>query len=262
MPSKIVLRCQGGFCNRFRAIASAVLWAEDLDARLEIYWPVEKGHMPAQLDHLIDPASIDRLTYIRNGYIRAKQVLSVEDMIASIQTSDHEVIIQSYSMFHDDLLKLTDRGLAVLRKIKVVPSITFIAHKAMPSLGEGLIGLHIRRTDHVKCIAASPLQAFEELVSKALSDHEGKGGYTGRFLLATDDAAVKERFRDLFGEAIVSPVVALGRMTESQQEMGVVDWLLLQGCQKIYASAGSSFSELAAWRAGIELVCVKVTSSA
>jgi hypothetical protein len=89
-----------------------------------------------------------------------------------------------------------------------------------------------------------------------LSDHEGKGGYTGRFLLATDDAAVKSGFRALFGEAIVSPVVTLGRMTESQQEMGVVDWLLLQGCQKIYASAGSSFSELAAWRAGIELILV------
>ena len=108
--------------------------------------------------------------------------------------------------------------------------------KAMPA-GE-LIGLHIRRTDHVKCIAASPLEAFEEIVSKVLASHEG---YAGRFLLATDDAAVKERFRDLFGDAIVSPVVTLGRMTESQQEMGVVDWLLLQGCQKIYASAGSSF---------------------
>jgi hypothetical protein len=60
----------------------------------------------------------------------------------------------------------------------------------------------------------------------------------------------------LYGDAIVSPVVTLGRMTESQQEMGVVDWLLLQGCSRIYASAGSSFSELAAWRAGIEVVCV------
>jgi len=242
-PSKIVLRCQGGFCNRFRAIVSAVLWAEDLDARLEIYWPVEKGHMPAPLDHLIDPASIDRLTYIRNGYIRAKQVLSVEDMA--------EVIIQSYSMFHDDLINRTERGLAALRKIRPVSSLTFMAHKAMPSLGQGLIGLHIRRTDHVKCIEASPLEAFQGLVSNALRDH-----YKGRFLLATDDAAVKQGFRDLFGDAIVSPVVSLGRMTESQQEMGVVDWLLLQGCQKIYASAGSSFSELAAWRAGIELICV------
>jgi len=261
MPSKIVLRCQGGFCNRFRAIASAVLWAEDIDARLEIYWPVEKGHMPAPLENLIVPASIGRLTYVRNGYIRAKQVLSVEDMKASIQASSYEIIIQSYSMFHDDLINLTERGLAMLRKIQPVPSLVHmadqklqdtLAYKAMPA-GE-LIGLHIRRTDHVKCIAASPLEAFEELVSKVMAS--GQGGFKGRFLLATDDSAVKERFHDLFGDAIVSPVVTLGRMTESQQEMGVVDWLLLQGCKKIYASAGSSFSELAAWRAGIELICV------
>lgn len=247
MPSKVVLRCQGGFCNRFRAIVSAVLWAEDLGASLVIYWPVEKGHMPAALHQLIDPGSISRLAEVHNGYIRAKQVLSVQDMEASIQASAEEVVIQSYSIFHEDLLKRTERGLAALRKIQVVSSLTCMADKLM--IGD-LVGLHIRRTDHVKCIEASPLWAFENLVSKVLA--EGKVS----FLLATDDDAVKERFRRLFGDAIVSPVMTLGRMTESQQEMGVVDWLLLQGCQKIYASAGSSFSELAAWRAGINLICV------
>jgi hypothetical protein len=247
MVSKIVLRCQGGFSNRFRAIVSAVLWAEDLGARLEIYWPVEKGHMPAPLDRLIDRQTITGLTYVHNGYVRAKQVLSVEDMKASIQASVHEVVIQSYSIFHDDLLHLTERGLAALRKIQILPSLTHLAHEIAPV--DKCIGLHIRRTDHVKCIEASPLEAFEQIVSEMR-------GSKGRFLLATDDAAVKQRFHDLFGDAIVSPVVTLGRMTESQQEMGVVDWLLLQGCSTIYASAGSSFSELAAWRAGIELICV------
>ena len=249
------MRCQGGFCNRFRAIVSAVLWAEDIGARLEIYWPVEKGHMASPLEHLIDPRSITGLTYVHNGYIRAKQVLSVEDMKASIQASAYEVIIQSYSMFHDDLVYKTERGLAALRKIQIVSSLNDIANTIMPSPFVGLhgdfvgnfVGLHIRRTDHVKCIAASPLSAFEKVVA------ENSGT---RFLLATDDAEVKGRFCELFGEAIVSPVETLGRITENQQEMGVVDWILLQRCQKIYASAGSSFSELAAWRAGIELICV------
>jgi hypothetical protein len=204
--------------------------------------------MPASLEQLIDPGSISRLAEVHNGYIRAKQVLSVQDMEASIQASAEEIVIQSYSIFHDDLLKRTERGLDALRKIQVVPSLTCMADKLM--LGD-LVGLHIRRMDHVKCIEASPLWAFENLVSKVLTE-----GYTGRFLLATDDAVVKERFRQLFGDAIVSPVMTLGRMSESEQEMGVVDWLLLQGCKKIYASAGSSFSELAAWRAGIELICV------
>ena len=255
MPSKVILRCQGGFCNRFRAIVSAVLWAEDLGASLVIYWPVERGHMPAALDRLIDPASIGRLTEVHNGYIRAKQVLSVEDMVASIQASTEEVVIQSYSMFHEDLVKRTARGLDALRKIRPVSSLTYMANKAMP-YGD-LIGLHIRRTDHEKCIEASPIEAFENLVSKVLSSMSDLSEMRGtRFLLATDDESVKERFSALFGDAVVSPVVTLGRMTESEQEMGVVDWLLLQGCSRIYASAGSSFSELAAWRAGIELVRV------
>jgi hypothetical protein len=197
--------------------------------------------MPCSLEEVIDPTSIDYLTYVHNGYVRAKQVLDSDDMKASISVSEHEVVIQSYSIFHEDLLLRTERGLAALRKIRIPKYLHAIADAEAPL--EDYIGLHIRRTDHVKCIAASPLPAFQAVVA----ENPGK-----KFFLATDDTAVK----DLFGDSVVSPIRTLGRMTIEQQQMGVVDWLLLHKCKKIYASAGSSFSELAAWRAGIELVCV------
>jgi hypothetical protein len=247
VPLKIILRCQGGFCNRLRAIVSAVLWAEDIGAILEIYWPVEIGHMPCHLEQLIDSTSIGYLTQVHNGYIRAKQVLGEDDMRTSIVASQNNIIIQSYSIFHRDLEVRSERGLAALRKIRILPYLNGIADVEMP---EGnYIGLHIRRTDHVKCIEASPLSAFEEFVSKVLSENPST-----KFLLSTDDVSVKNRFSERFGSTIVSPIRTLGRMTGEQQELGVVDWLLLQKCSKIYASAGSSFSELAAWRAGIDLV--------
>jgi hypothetical protein len=129
-----------------------------------------------------------------------------------------------------------------LRKIRIPQYLHDIAD-GEAALGSDYIGLHIRRTDHVKCISASPLSAFQAVVS---------ANSGAKFFLATDDAAVK----DLFGDSVISPISTLGRMTITQQQMGVVDWLLLQKCGKIYASAGSSFSELAAWRAGIELICV------
>lgn len=249
VPLKIILRCQGGFCNRLRAIVSAVLWAEDIGAILEIYWPVEIGHMPCPLEQLIDSTSIDHLTQVHNGYIRAKQVLGEGDMRASISTSHDDIIIQSYSIFHRDLEVRSERGLAALRKIRILSYLNEFADGETP---EGnYIGLHIRQTDHVKCIEASPLSAFEAFVSKVLSEDP-----SAKFLLSTDDNVVKRRFSEQFGSAIVSPIRTLGRMTGEQQQLGVVDWLLLQKCSKIYASAGSSFSELAAWRAGIELVYV------
>lgn len=246
---KIILRCQGGFCNRVRAIVSAVLWAEDIGVSLEIYWPVEKGHMPCAIEELIDTVSIGRLIRVHDGYIRAKQVLSSKDMIASIDSSNADIIIQSYSTFHPELEALTERGITSLRQIKVAQYLQDIADSKLSD--KEYIGIHVRRTDHIKCIEASPLEEFERHISNILKTDS----YT-KFVLCTDDHDVKERFSAIFGWSILSPIDTLGRMTSEQQKLGVVDWLLLHKCSKIYASAGSSFSELAALRAGIELICV------
>jgi hypothetical protein len=53
MPATLMFRTQGGFANRLRGIVCAVLWAEDLGMDLEIYWPVETGHLPCALDDII-----------------------------------------------------------------------------------------------------------------------------------------------------------------------------------------------------------------
>lgn len=245
---KICLRLQGGFCNRVRAIVSGMLWAKDIGASLELFWPVEKGHMPCSLEQLIDPSSIEGLTYVHPTYLNgAKQVLSHTDMHLAAALAEYEIRVQSYSIFHDDLENATARGLAALRSIRIVPEL-----EEQVTMVEGAcIGVHVRRTDHVKCIAASPVAAFERAIEDELALNKD-----ARFCLVTDDLAVKMRFQNLYGEAIYSPTTVLGRMTAQQQYAGVIDWLLLHRCSKILASAGSSFSELAALRAGIELVPV------
>lgn len=254
---KICLRLQGGFCNRVRSIVSGMLWAKDIGASLELFWPVEKGHMPCSLEQLIDPSSIAGLTYVNPTYLNgAKQILSHADMhvaaAAAAAAAEYEIRIQSYSIFHADLENATARGLAALRSIRIVPEL-----EEQVSIHQGiLIGVHVRRTDHANCIAASPVAAFERAIEDELALNKD-----ARFCLVTDDLAVKMRFQNLYGEAIYSPTTVLGRMTPHQQFAGVIDWLLLHRCSKILASAGSSFSELAALRAGIELVPVKVSGS-
>lgn len=275
---KICLRLQGGFCNRVRAIASGVLWAEDLGATLELFWPVEKGHMPCPLEQLIDQKSIDRLTYVHAGYLRnARQILGEGDMRAALQVSMTEYIlhIQSYSVFHPDLANRSERGLAALRKIRIIPELVQTADSLFPfftpqgltmlepsshygvtvlqpSSHYGVTGIHVRRTDHAKCIAASPVAAFEKAIAEELALNPA-----AKFCLVTDELAVKMRFQNLYGPALFTTDLPLGRMTVEQQQSGVIDFLLLHKCSKILASEGSSFSELAALRSGIELVCVK-----
>jgi hypothetical protein len=256
----LIIRVQGGFCNRLRAIVSTVLWAEDLNVGLIIHWPEEPGHMACRMDEILDIKTIPRLIEFHTGYIRnARQVLSHADMesVMAVQglLRGSEIRIESYSIFHNDLLHRSERALDILRKIDVLPYL----RSKVDCVKEGLVGIHIRRTDHVKCIAASPLSAFENYLNSASGEN---------FLLATDDAEVKAKFKEIYknsryledlphpNNSLVSPVTVLGRVTKEQQINGIVDWLLLQRCTRIVASKGSSFSELAAWRAGIPLVCV------
>lgn len=241
------IRTQGGFCNRLRAIVCASMWAEDLGLDLEIYWPQEIGHMACGIEEILDIATIPRLTKTRNAFLKsAHQVLNSSDMLTVLQLSQYPNI-QSYSIFHDDFLK--PRGLAVLRGIQVLPYLETIATSQMAFTKP--IGIHIRRTDHLNCIQASPLPAFEAKVSALLEENPGY-----QFFLASDEINVKNKFKELYARSIISPIYTLGRMTKEQQQHGIVDWLLLHKCSKILASRGSSFSELAALRAGIVLEVV------
>ena len=241
----IILRVQGGFCNRLRAIVCGCLWAEDLNTKLVIYWPEETGHMPCSIQEILDITTIPYLVGYQNGYIRnARQVLSHADMesVLSVQPmlKSDEIRIESYSIFHEDLLHKTERALGILRQIQVAQSIQNIA-KYEPGVKE-CVGMHIRRTDHVKCIIATPLEKFGWYVENSPGQ---------KFFLATDDAEVKKMFVEKY--KMLSPVHTLGRHTKEQQYNGIIDWMLLQRCTRIVASSGSSFSELAAWRAGIPL---------
>jgi hypothetical protein len=199
--------------------------------------------MACRIDEILVPRTIPGIVKFHTGYIRnARQVLSHEEMESVLQVQrlmpSSEIRIESYSIFHNDF---HSRGIKILRRIQIHPSI----QKMTEGVKDGLVGIHIRRTDHVKCIEASPLALFEEYLEKA---------DRGNFYLATDDAEVKAAFKEKFTKHfIASPVVKLGRLSKEQQIHGIIDWLLLQKCTKIVASQGSSFSELAAWRAGIPL---------
>ena len=239
----IVLRVQGGFCNRLRAIVCGCLWADDIQTNLFIYWPEEPGHMPCRIEEVLDTKTIPHLLGYQQGYIRnARQVLSHADMetVLSIQPmlKTDEIRIESYSIFHNDLLHKTERALEFLRKIQVNACLDGVAR--FEPIGV-CVGMHIRRTDHKKCMLASPLESFRDYLDKC----------SEKVFLATDDAEVKKEFVEKYN--LISPTTTLGRFTKDQQLHGILDWLLLQRCVRIVASQGSSFSELAAWRAGIPL---------
>jgi hypothetical protein len=249
MP-ELILRTQGGFANRLRAIVSAVMWAEDLGRKLVIYWPVEPGHMPCALEDLLVPSSIPGLCCVHNGYIsKGHQVLNEADMQAMIKLYGHtdEIRVESYAEFHPECRSV--RGISLLRGIRIQPRIEEQADKLWKETsGQSCwTAIHFRGTDHKKCLAVSPLEAF---VGRIGAEREENPEF--RYILCSDEHSVAKIFEENFN--IQAPVLVRGRRHPEQQILGVVDWLLLQKCQRILASTGSSFSELAALRSGGELV--------
>jgi hypothetical protein len=239
------LRVQGGFANRFRAIASASLWAEDLDKNLFIYWPIEIGHMPCSLSELLEQKSIPRLAEVIDSTFpwnqQKEQITKPEEMKPEYEW------IESYSEFHKDIVERSPRGINMLRQIRVRPEIEEVADCIFYKMGckTSMPAVHIRRTDHINCIEKSPLEAFQKAIARETS---------GKFYLATDEHKVKEMLYDYFGGNVITGCNNLyGRIEKETQGYGVVEWCLLHKFYTILASDGSSYSELAAARSGAVL---------
>ena len=110
------------------------------------------------------------------------------------------------------------------------------------------IGLHIRRTDNAESIVKSPTSLFINKVREEIDQHNDT-----KVFLATDSTEVKKEFIAAFGSRIITPQEEACRDSISGIRGGVIDLWTLASTQKIYGSAGSSFSPMAASIGGVAL---------
>ena len=71
--------------------------------------------------------------------------------------------------------------------------------------------------------------------------------------LATDNNQVKKTFADRFGKRIITPTEEAARNSIDGIRGGLVDMYTLAATDKIYGSAGSTFSPMAASLGGNDL---------
>lgn len=102
------------------------------------------------------------------------------------------------------------------------------------------IGLHIRRTDHYIAIENSPINLFEDVISKELISNS-----KSNFYLASDDPIVLGHFKSRFGEAIKFIDKHFGRDSKEGIIDGILELYLLSRTRKIYGSYWSSYSKIA-----------------
>lgn len=116
-----------------------------------------------------------------------------------------------------------------------------------PYMDKRLIGIHIRRTDHVEAIAHSSLENFIAIMkreSSAASNEDKKEVY---FYLATDDSEIEKQLHKEF-KCIphINFATKKSRNTSEGMKDAYVDMLCLSRCEKIYGSFESTFSKMAA----------------
>ena len=128
---------------------------------------------------------------------------------------------------YDDLLHLST---TVEQKLQTITG----------GFSDHTIGLHIRRTDNYRSIAQSPLYLFENKIKEEIE----KNPDTCIFL-ATDDEPTKKTLTAEFPGRILTSSKAAERGTVDGIQDALAEMYALASCERIYGSAGSSFSIIA-----------------
>lgn len=254
----------GGLANRMRAVVSAynlcratesemqVVWIRDwaLNARFhDIFESVDSrlfGLREARMsDYLINdrprrrnlwlPRWPQKMVYERRIYEQYVTPLKMRGFDFESWLRGHRCYMSCYQEFGTyphDLYTRIFRPVAAVREQVESNCRRFTAHT---------IGMHIRRTDNVESIAKSPTSLFIDAGRKEMICHPDL-----RIYLATDSDEVKREMREVFGERIITPCETAGRGNAEGIRGGLAEMWTLSRTMRIYGSAGSSFSTMAA----------------
>ena len=122
---------------------------------------------------------------------------------------------------------------------------------------EELVGVHIRRTDHIIATKNSSLVSFINNMQKILTENPQT-----YFFLSTDDLNVEKEIKQIFKEKVITQKSKYwGRDTKKGMESAIIDGLCLSRCQYILGSYTSVFSEFFSQYGKKELIICKDKSN-
>jgi hypothetical protein len=245
--SEIHLQVLAGLSNRLRSLVSGICLAEDYNCNLVVHWSLDHA-CGALFEQLFDPSTLPPFVTITPfPLLKAYHILSENDteMIKTKWDRKHPLVVKSYAHFYTEDMS---RWLTHLRKIQPRKEILDEVSQRLPPFDPTrFLGVHIRRTDHVKCIAASPLEAFLQKLDN-----------TESFLIAaTDDVGVRRELEMRYQGRIFFASHVLERFSEIGMREALIDFLCLSRCPFILGSTHSSYSEMAGLYGGCTVEFVK-----
>lgn len=265
---QLIVCPEGGLANRLRVLASAIALQHQHGVPLSCYWSINYAELNAHFNQLFEP--IPHLTFaplphhlhklkpaLSRNYLRRtflhflnrcygiKRYLyedsshpgSIEAALPSLglllKGSGAPVLIRTWQSFGDfqPFINCFAPNVYLRQRIQ-----SLIPDSAAPP-----IGIHVRRSDHVTSIRFSPLHAFFRAADVALDQNQGR-----QLFVCSDDALVREAFRERYDRQVIISEAALSRSSVTAIQDAVVDLFCLARCSLVIGSYRSSFSEMAA----------------
>ncbi len=264
----ITLKTFGGLANRMRAIDSAYMIAQKINAPFEVLWeksfelncsfmklfrPIENIILHEYHSGKIKKRISDRMvrylweTGIKlplgySKYMSDQEVLSLKRNHYSFDDlhKDLPVFISTVNRFYE--------GADALKIFQPIPELQTVIDGYHSLYGNNILGIHIRRTDNLESVRYSPIQGFFEIMDAELAKNPATN-----FYLATDSPDDERLMRSRYMGHIISHEKDLSRNSEKGIQDALIDLYCLSNTQKIIGSYFSSFSEVAAQIRNIEL---------
>ena len=248
----IDLTPSAGFGNRLRALISGICAAEDCNRILHVLWRQEVGVYRGELTIVFTEQSFPSFVRIESiapdSPEDPNQTLcnSPDDWSALLQTINSSILpvsIKSYGQFYQSDPVRWTRHLQSLQPNPIFKAFIDNLFSSRP-----VVGVHIRRTDHIISIQNSPTSAFVAAMRAYPR--------TTLFFVASDDDSERKTMQAIFPGRILVAASIIDRFTVNGGVNSFLDFLGLSMCSEILGSASSSFSEMAAAYGGIPLKVV------
>lgn len=278
MPQKktlIIVKPRSGLGNRMRAVSSFIYLKNLINAELQVIWQPDDGLNAEYRDifqenenfSLIKPnilyslfVSRSKLLNSKIGIIRysvkaynelIKKILQLDVLLLNDEVTNLQYIKEICENKRRILIMTGYQCLEYPEGVRsFVPAdhINLIINKIVAGFKKNMIGMHIRRTDHVVSMNKSPIYLFENKILEYIESKRDIGVF-----LATDDPEVETYFKDKYPEIIFTYEKTFGRDTKEGMLDAVVDLYLLSKTEKIYGSYWSSYSGIASLLGDIKL---------
>lgn len=279
---QLILVPIGGLANRIYAITSAIAFCKDYDIKLKVIWFKDKGmgadfHSLFELSENVDKSMVeivdakwyhyiyDRprkrtvwIPYLFQKILFTKRIYEKDIYRSKGGTFSLESLKIAISKCKSIYLVQCDcfySKIGMFQFLRPVHPIqeSIINRKRLMGVDENMIGVHIRRTDHISSIKNSPLSLFvakmkEEILKNSMV----------RFYIASDDCNEKLKLKKIFGDRIVMVFNEIRRDDEQGINDAIVELYTLASMKKIYGSCNSTYSQLAAQLFGIKLEILSI----